>query len=71
MGTTDLLLRRLEKELRPTARERIAKGQMPREATSRFSPTRSNTKSGPSRQLYKRFGFTESAITHGNLSVPA
>jgi hypothetical protein len=32
MGTTDLLLRRLEKELRLTARERIAKGQIPRDA---------------------------------------
>jgi hypothetical protein len=36
MGTTDLLLGRLEKELRPIARERIAKGQMPREAPTRF-----------------------------------
>ena len=36
MGTTDLLLRRLEKELRPIARERIAKGQMPREAPIPF-----------------------------------
>jgi len=36
MGTTDLLLRRLEKELRPTARARIAKGQMPSEAPTRF-----------------------------------
>jgi hypothetical protein len=36
MGTTDLLLRRLEKELRPIARERIAKGQMPGEAPTRF-----------------------------------
>jgi hypothetical protein len=36
MGTTDLLLRSLEKELRPLARERIAKGQMPREAPTRF-----------------------------------
>jgi hypothetical protein len=36
MGTTDLLLTRLEKELRPIARARIAKGQMPREAPTRF-----------------------------------
>ena len=36
MGTTDLLLRRLEKELRLTARERIAKGQIPRDAATRF-----------------------------------
>jgi hypothetical protein len=36
MGTTDLLLRRLEKELRSIARERIAKGQMPPEAPARF-----------------------------------
>ena len=34
--TTDLLFRRLEKDLRPIARERIAKGQMPREAPTRF-----------------------------------
>ena len=87
MGTTELLLRRLEKQLRPIARERIARGRMLREAptrfwggfgtgharcaTSRFSPTRSNTKPSPSGQLCKRFGFTESAITHGNLSVTA
>jgi hypothetical protein len=37
MGSTDLLLGRLEKELRPTARERIATGQIPREAPTRFS----------------------------------
>ncbi|HWX25991.1 MAG TPA: hypothetical protein VNZ53_00950 [Steroidobacteraceae bacterium] len=36
MGTTDLLLTRLERELRPIARERIAKGQLPREAFTRF-----------------------------------
>jgi len=36
MGTTDLPLRSLEKELRPIARERIARGQMPREAPTRF-----------------------------------
>jgi hypothetical protein len=36
MGTTDLLLRSLEKELRPIARERIARRQMPREAPTRF-----------------------------------
>ena len=36
MGATDLLLSRLEKELRPIARERIAKVQMPGEAPTRF-----------------------------------
>ena len=36
MGTTDLLLGRLERELRPIARGRIAKGQMPGEAPTRF-----------------------------------
>jgi hypothetical protein len=36
MGTTDLLLRRVEKELRLTARERIAKEQIPREGATRF-----------------------------------
>ena len=36
MGTTDLLLRKLERELRPIARERLAKGQLPREADARL-----------------------------------
>jgi len=36
MGTTDLLLTKLERELRPIARERLAKGQLPREAHTRF-----------------------------------
>jgi hypothetical protein len=31
MSTTDLLLKRLEQELRPIARQRIANGQLPRE----------------------------------------
>lgn len=31
MGTTDLLLEKLERELRPIARRRIANGQLPRE----------------------------------------
>jgi hypothetical protein len=36
MRTTDLLLSRFEKELRPIARERIGKGQLPHEAPTRF-----------------------------------
>jgi hypothetical protein len=31
MGTTELLLRKLERELRPIARQRIANGQLPSE----------------------------------------
>jgi hypothetical protein len=31
MSTTDFLLKRLERELRPIARQRIANGQLPRE----------------------------------------
>jgi hypothetical protein len=36
MGTTDLLLGKLERELRPMARERFAQGQLPFEAHPRF-----------------------------------
>jgi hypothetical protein len=36
MRTTDLLLSRFEKELRPIARERIASGRLPHRASSRF-----------------------------------
>ena len=36
MGTSDLLLKRFERELRPIARERIARGQLPRNASTRF-----------------------------------
>jgi hypothetical protein len=36
MGTSDLLLKGFERELRPIARERIARGQLPREASTRF-----------------------------------
>ena len=36
MGTTDFLLKRLERELRPIARERIGKGQLPHDAPTRF-----------------------------------
>lgn len=35
MGTTDLLLKRLERELRPIARERIANGQLTCEVLTR------------------------------------
>lgn len=35
MGTSDLLLKSLERELRPIARQRIAKGQLRREVSAR------------------------------------
>jgi hypothetical protein len=37
MSTTDLMLKRLEQELRPIARQRIANGQLPREVLTRVS----------------------------------
>jgi len=36
MGTTDLLLTKFERELRPMARERLAGGQLPGEEPTRF-----------------------------------
>lgn len=36
MGTTDLVLKRLERDLRPIARKRIANGKLPGQLSKRF-----------------------------------
>ena len=53
MGTTDLPLGSLEDELRPAARERIAKGQIPREAATRAADMR-DVSSGWQGQPWRR-----------------